>query len=364
MFFDMGASSTIATIVEYRTVQVKVGEKAEVVPQLTVKGVGYDRTLGGLEMDFRLRDHLLKEFIAQGKAKGDIRSSPRSMAKLLKEARRLKMVLSANTAHRSQIEGLFEDVDFSREVSRETFESLCSDLFGRIKGVVSDVLKNADMIMDEIQAVVLVGGGTRVPKVQEELMKETGRSELGKNLNTDEAIALGAVYQAAALGQGFKVKKFNVKEANVFPIEVSFERKLPQEEGSDEPPKMKRVERTLFGVSNPYPQKKVMTFNKMSTNFVFNVSYGGLATMSEMERRCLGPEDVMSVLVEEVEEALKKNSDGVSKGVKAHFEMNANGVLVLNSVEASFEKEVEEAVKEVEEEKSTFSSTSMLSVNS
>ena len=48
---------------------------------------------------------------------------------------------------------------------------------------------------------------------------------------------------------------------------------------------MKRVERTLFGVSNPYPQKKVMTFNKMSTNFVFNVSYGGLATMSEMERR-------------------------------------------------------------------------------
>lgn len=72
----------------------------------------------------------------------------------------------------------------------------------------------------EINEVILMGGGTRSPKVQEMLKKTIGREELGKSINTDEAAALGAVYQAAYLSTGFRVKTFAVKDANAYPIQV------------------------------------------------------------------------------------------------------------------------------------------------
>jgi hypoxia up-regulated 1 len=77
--------------------------------------------------------------------------------------------------------------------------------------------------MDVISHVVLVGAGTRVPKVQEKLASFV-KTELSKNINTDEAAALGAVYKAADLSQGFKVKKFITKDAVLFPIQIVFDR--------------------------------------------------------------------------------------------------------------------------------------------
>ena len=75
----------------------------------------------------------------------------------------------------------------------------------------------------EITEVLLMGAGTRIPEIQERIMKASGKSELGKSVNTDEAAAIGAVYQAAAASKGFKVKKFAVRDATVFPIQVSNE---------------------------------------------------------------------------------------------------------------------------------------------
>ena len=79
--------------------------------------------------------------------------------------------------------------------------------------------------MDIISQVVLVGAGTRVPKVQEKLSAFV-KTELSKNINTDEAAALGAVYKAADLSQGFKVKKFITKDAVLFPIQIVFDRRV------------------------------------------------------------------------------------------------------------------------------------------
>lgn len=76
-------------------------------------------------------------------------------------------------------------------------------------------------VQGEISEVILMGGGTRSPKVQDVLKKTVGRDELGKSINTDEAAALGAVYQAAYLSTGFRVKTFAVKDANVYPIQVN-----------------------------------------------------------------------------------------------------------------------------------------------
>jgi len=277
LLYDMGASSTVATIVSYQIVKTKDKGITETNPQVSVLGVGYDRTLGGLEMQLRLRDFLARAFNDMKKTKTDVFTNPRAMAKLFKEAGRLKNVLSANADHYAQVEGLLDEQDFKVKVSRDQFENLCEDLFDRAKGPVEQALNSAAITMDVIDQVILVGAGTRVPKVQEKLNAYVKR-ELGKSLNTDEAAAMGAVYRGADLSTGFKVNKFLTKDAVLLPILVDFEREIENEDGSKT---IKIVRRTLFSSMNPYPQKKILTFNKHTTDFNFYVSYGDLQLSKE-----------------------------------------------------------------------------------
>eukprot|EP00061_Rhincodon_typus_P011637 g36809.t1 len=116
---------------------------------LKLEGIGlrFDRNLGGLEMELRLQDHLADLFNAQKKTPKDVRQHPRAMAKLWKEANRVKTVLSANIDHMAQIEGLLDDIDFKAKVTRQKFEELCSDLFERVADPVHQALKVAEMKM-------------------------------------------------------------------------------------------------------------------------------------------------------------------------------------------------------------------------
>merc|ERR1719209_769891 len=203
---------------------------SETHPQAQVLGVGYDRTLGGTEITFRVREYLADQFNEMKKTKTDVRSVPRAMGKLLKEAERVKLILSANTDCFAQIENVMEDIDFKFPMTRDKLMEMSADLMDRVTGPVERALSVASMSMENIDQVILVGGGTRVPKVQE-LLTEYVKQELGKSLNTDESAAMGAVYKAADISTGFKVKKFLTKDAVLFPIDVDFTREL---EGEDD----------------------------------------------------------------------------------------------------------------------------------
>uniref|UniRef100_A0A4W4G5J9 Hypoxia up-regulated protein 1 n=1 Tax=Electrophorus electricus TaxID=8005 RepID=A0A4W4G5J9_ELEEL len=327
MFYDMGSGSTTATIVTYQTVKTK---EAGTQPQLQVQGVGFDRTLGGFEMELRLRDHLAKIFNEQKKSKKDVRENLRAMAKLLKEAQRLKTVLSANAEHMAQIEGLLDDIDFKAKVTRAEFEALCGDLFDRVPGPVQQALAASEMSLDEIEQVILVGGATRVPRVQEVLLKAVGKEELGKNINADEAAAMGAVYQAAALSKAFKVKPFLVRDAAVFPIQVEFSRETEEDDGGKG---MKHNKRILFQRMAPYPQRKVITFNRYTDDFSFYVNYGDLSFLSQEDLKMFGSQNLTTVRLSGVGDSFKKHLDAESKGIKAHFNMDESGVLILDRVE-------------------------------
>uniref|UniRef100_UPI0037E93346 hypoxia up-regulated protein 1 isoform X2 n=1 Tax=Semicossyphus pulcher TaxID=241346 RepID=UPI0037E93346 len=339
MFYDMGSGSTTATIVSYQTVKTK---EAGTQPQLQIRGVGFDRGLGGFEMDLRLRDHLAKLFNEQKKSKKDVRENHRAMAKLLKEAQRLKTVLSANMDFMAQVEGLMDDIDFKAKVSRTEFEELCADLFDRVPQPVQDALTAAEMKLDEIEQVILVGGSTRVPKVQEVLLKAVGKEELGKNINADEAAAMGAVYQAAALSKAFKVKPFLVRDAAVFPIQVEFTRET-EEEGVKT---LKHNKRILFQRMAPYPQRKVITFNRYSDDFAFDINYGDLSFLSQDDISVFGSLNLTTVKLSGVGSSFQKHTDAESKGIKAHFNMDESGVLLLDRVESVFETIVEEKEEE------------------
>ncbi|XP_073335178.1 hypoxia up-regulated protein 1 [Pagrus major] len=339
MFYDMGSGSTTATIVSYQTVKTK---ESGTQPQLQIRGVGFDRGLGGFEMDLRLRDHLAKLFNEQKKSKKDVRENHRAMAKLLKEAQRLKTVLSANMEFMAQVEGLMDDIDFKSKVTRTEFEELCADLFQRVPRPVQDALTAAEMKLDEIEQVILVGGSIRVPKVQEVLLKAVGKEELGKNINADEAAAMGAVYQAAALSKAFKVKPFLVRDAAVFPIQVEFTREA-EEEGLKT---LKHNKRILFQRMAPYPQRKVITFNRYNADFAFDINYGDLSFLSQDEISVFGSLNLTTVKLSGVDRSFEKHADAESKGIKAHFNMDESGVLLLDRVESVFETIVEEKEEE------------------
>ncbi|XP_014608024.1 PREDICTED: hypoxia up-regulated protein 1 [Polistes canadensis] len=344
MFYDMGASSTTATVVSYQNVKTKEKGFVETNPHVNILGVGYDRTLGGLEMQIRLQNYLAKEFDALNKTPNSVFNSPRAMAKLFKEAGRVKNVLSANADHYAQIEGLIDDYDFRLQVTRETFENICSDLFERVSNPVKIALETSALTMDVISQVILVGAGTRMPKIQEKLM-EYVKTDLSKNMNTDESAALGAVYKAADLSQGFKVKKFITKDAVLFPIQIVFDRNADG--------KIKQVRRTLFNKMNAYPQKKIITFNKHNEDFEFHVNYAELDHLPVNEIDAIGNLNLSTIKLTGVAEALEKHSkEGAeSKGIKAHFNLDDSGLLNLINIELVSEKTGSTA----EEEEGTFS---------
>ncbi|CAB4064641.1 HYOU1 [Lepeophtheirus salmonis] len=277
---------------------------SETHPMAQILGVAYDRDLGGLDLQLKLRDLLGQKF-------NDLK----------KKAGRVKNVLSANSKLYAQVENVMEDIDLKVPISREE--------------VFDDALKNAGgMKMEEISEVILVGAGTRIPKLQEVLAERVG-FELSKNLNTDEAAAMGAVYKAADLSNGFKVKKFITKESVIFPIDVDFKRHFVDD---DDKPQVKQVRRSLFGRSNNYPQKKIMTFNKFSDDFVFNVNLNDVAYLGEIEVRVLNQH--WKIIQE-------KNIE--SKGVKAHFILNESGFITVSAIEAVFEQTISVEEQEAEE---------------
>lgn len=347
LFYDMGTGSTTATIVSYQTIKTKDKILAEHVPQLSIKGIGYDRFLGGLEFKLRLGEHFAKAFSSLKKTKQDVFDNKRGLAKLFKEADRVKKVLSANTEHAAQVENVMEDVDFKHPISRAEFEEICDDLFKRVAAPIHMALSSAGMTLGEIDQVIVVGGSTRIPRVQQELHAALGNNrELGKSINADEAAALGAAYQAAYLSKGFKVKVFHVKEACLFPIQVDFSRDID----SDGVKSTKVVRRLLFSRNNLYPQKKVMTFSRYTTDFDFAVNYGDLSFLSKDELSNFGSFNISTVSLTGVAAAIQKHADNAEpKGIKAHFRLDESGLLHLDAAEATFEKTVEEAVPVAEE---------------
>merc|ERR1712012_302833 len=343
MLYDMGAAATVASIVGFQIVKTKEKGFSETHPQAQILGVGYDRTLGGTEITFRVREFLADEFNALKKTKTDVRSVPRAMGKLLKEAERVKLILSANTECFAQVENVMEDIDFKLKVPREKLLELADDLLSRVTGPVERALSTSAMSMENIDQVIILGGGSRIPKVQELLSQFVGQ-ELGKNLNADEAAALGSVYRTADISTDFKVKRFITKDAVVFPIDVDFSREVEASDDGDEKTEagVKRVRRTLFSRMNPFPQKKIMTFNKHVKDFVFNVNYADLDYLGETEVAWLGSQNITSVEVKGVKDALDSNTgDNVeTKGVKAHFSMDESGIISVSGVESVFEKTV------------------------
>eukprot|EP00435_Cladocopium_sp_Y103_P015621 s3418_g3.t2 len=160
-----------------------------------------DTHLGGEDFDQRVMQHFMKIF--QKKHGKDMSKDKRSIQKLRREVEKTKRALSSTHQARLEIEALYDGVDFSETLTRARFEELNADLFKNTLGPVKQVLEDSGLKKNQVDEIVLVGGSTRIPKVQQLIKDFFNGKEPNRGINPDEAVAYGAAVQAGILsGEG------------------------------------------------------------------------------------------------------------------------------------------------------------------
>lgn len=186
-----------------------------------VKATAGDTHLGGEDFDARLLRHFSEEF--KRKHKKDLSGNARSLRRLRTACERAKRTLSSTSQTTVEIDSLFEGIDFYSSITRARFEDLNADLFRKCMEPVEQVIRDAKMDKAKVDEVVLVGGSTRIPKIQQMLSSFFNGKELNKSINPDEAVAYGAAVQAAILSG---VDNSNVQDLlllDVAPVSLGLE---------------------------------------------------------------------------------------------------------------------------------------------
>lgn len=328
VFYDMGSSSTYAALVYFSAYNAKEYGKTVSVNQFQVKDVSWDPELGGQNMEMRLVEYFADEFNKQVGNGVDVRKFPKAMAKLKKQVKRTKEILSANTAAPISVESLYDDRDFRSAITREKFEELCEDLWERSLIPVKEVLKNSGLKVDEIYAVELIGGATRVPKLQAKLQEFLGRKDLDRHLDADEAIVLGAALHAANLSDGIKLnRKLGMVDGSSYGLVVELDGPgLLKDESTRQliVPRMKKLPSKMFrsiihdkdfDVSLSYEDEDLLPPGVSSPRFA-QYAVSGLADASA-----------------------KYSSRNLSSPIKAnlHFSLSRSGILSLDRADAVIE---------------------------
>ncbi|XP_074281622.1 luminal-binding protein-like [Silene latifolia] len=180
-----------------------------------------DTHLGGEDFDQRLMEYFIK--LIKKKHNTDISKDNRALGKLRRECERAKRALSSQHQVRVEIESLFDGVDFSEPLTRARFEELNNDLFRKTMGPVKKAMDDAGLQKNQIDQIVLVGGSTRIPKVQQLLKEYFNGKKPNKGVNPDEAVAFGAAVQGSILSGDGDEKTDSILLLDVAPLTLGIE---------------------------------------------------------------------------------------------------------------------------------------------
>ncbi|KAM5580218.1 heat shock 70 kDa protein 17 [Rosa sericea] len=328
IFYDMGTSSTYAALVYFSAYNAKEFGKTVSVNQFQVKDVRWNPELGGQNLELRLVEHFADEFNKQVGNGVDVRKSPKAMAKLKKQVKRTKEILSANTMAPISVESLYDDRDFRSTITREKFEELCEDLWEKSLVPVKEVLKHSGLKVDELYAVELIGGATRVPKLQAKLQEFLGRKELDRHLDADEAIVLGAALHAANLSDGIKLnRKLGMVDGSSYGFVLELDGPDLLKDDSTRQllvPRMKKL-----------PSKMFRSFTH-SKDFEVLLAYENEALLPPGATSPLFAKYAVSGLTDASEKYASRN---LSSPIKAslHFSLSRSGILSFDRADAVVE---------------------------
>jgi len=209
MIFDLGGGTFDVSLL---TIEEGIFE---------VKSTAGDTHLGGEDFDNRLVNHFMNEF--KRKNKKDITGNARALRRLRTACERAKRTLSSTAQTTIEIDSLYEGIDFYSSITRARFEELNMDLFRNCMDPVEKTLRDAKIDKGSVHEVVLVGGSTRIPKIQSLLQDFFNGKELNKSINPDEAVAYGAAVQAAILSGETSEKVQDLLLLDVTPLSLGLE---------------------------------------------------------------------------------------------------------------------------------------------
>uniref|UniRef100_A0A8B9HSL3 Heat shock 105/110 protein 1 n=1 Tax=Astyanax mexicanus TaxID=7994 RepID=A0A8B9HSL3_ASTMX len=228
--------------------------------KLKVLSTAFDPYLGGRDFDQRLVDYFCSEF--KTKYKLDVKSRVRALLRLQQECEKLKKLMSSNSTDIPlNIECFMDDKDVSGKMSRGKFEELCADLIERVTVPLVAALEQAQVQLQDISAVEIVGGATRIPVVKTQISRFF-RRDVSTTLNADEAVARGCALQCAMLSPAFKVRDFSITDVIPFPISLCWSSESDEAKACHE----------IFGKNHPSPSSKLITFHR-NKPFVLEAFY-------------------------------------------------------------------------------------------
>ncbi|XP_038834068.1 heat shock 70 kDa protein 4-like isoform X2 [Salvelinus namaycush] len=207
-----------------------------------------DAALGGKDFDEVLVNHFCEEF--GKKYKLDVKTKPRALVRLYQECEKLKKLMSANSSDLPlNIECFMNDIDVTGKLNRGHFEEMCAGLLAKVEAPLRSVMEQAKLKKEDLYAVEIVGGASRIPAVKERVCKFFGK-ELSMTLNADEAVARGCALQCAILSPAFKVREFSITDVVPYPISLKWN--SAAEEGLSDC--------EVFPKNHAAPFSKVLTF--------------------------------------------------------------------------------------------------------